>query len=175
MAKATKNTKKKSAAKKPKNSGLTKEEQKLKLTPNEEMFVYYLIQGDSRRLAYKKAYPNCNASDSVVDVKAYNVFNRDKVRIRYNTWRQELAKQRLDEAIILGKKAEAELLDIAFGNKKFTEIVKGEEVERYPTIGERLRALIELRKDYGEIVRAQAEADANAEAGSLEVKIEVVE
>ena len=159
---------------KDKNSKPTKSEKKLMLTPNEEAFIFYLLEGDSRRRAYIKAYPNCNAADNVIDVKAYKVFNRDKVRIRYNELRQELSRQRLDEAIIKGKKAQKAIEDIAYGNKKFTDFYKGEKFEREPNISERLRALSELSKDYNEIIKAEAEAQAQT-TEDIKLSIKVIE
>lgn len=163
------------AKSKKKNNALTKTEKKLLLTPNEELFVFYLLSGDSRRVAYKKAYPNCGAADNVIDVKAYQVFNRDKVRIRYEEGRKELAKRRLDEAIAKGQKAEIELERIAYGDEEYDDYYKGEHYTRKPTINERMKAIIELRKDYGEIVRAQAEADAQYAENSVDLTIEVYE
>ncbi len=175
MAKKLNSGNKKITKNKSNKSALTKEEKSLMLTPNEEMFVFYLLEGDSRRRAYKKAYPNCNAADNVIDVKAYKVFNRDKVRIRYNTLRKELARERLDEAIIKGRKAQKAIEEIAYGGKTFFDYYKGEKFEREPNISERLRALSELSKDYNEIIKAEAMADAQNADDKIDIKIEVVE
>lgn len=169
------NNGKKIQKKKSAKNGLSNEEKSLLLTPNEEMFVFYLLEGDSRRRAYKKAYPNCNAADNVIDVKAYKVFNRDKVRIRYNTLRKEIARERLDEAIIKGRKAQKAIEEIAYGSKTFSDYYKGEKFQREPNISERLRALSELSKDYNEIIKAEAVAEAQSSDDKIDLKIEVIE
>lgn len=89
------------------------------LTKNQEKFIEEIIKGSSQRAAYRAAYPSCKASDKTVDVKASNLFSRDKVRIRY----QELFKASIDKtaddattmrAFIIGelkKMARADLKD----------------------------------------------------------------
>ena len=157
-------------------SGLTAQEKKMILTPNEEDFVFYLLEGDSRRRAYKKAYPNCNADDRVVDVKAYKVFNRDRVRIRYETGLEEIRRQRLQEAIVRGKKADEELEKIAYGLEKYPAYdFTGNEYERFPSIGQRLKAMEILKKDSTEIIKTQAAKEENLNEGSVDINIKVVD
>ncbi|MDY2883838.1 MAG: hypothetical protein SOT71_14420 [Romboutsia timonensis] len=55
----------------------------MSLTTKEEIFVQRLIEGDSQRSAYKFAY-NCEKmKDESIDVKASNLFKKDKIRLRY--------------------------------------------------------------------------------------------
>lgn len=155
---------------------LTAQEKRLILTPNEEDFVFYLLEGDSRRRAYKKAYPNCNADDRVVDVKAYKVFNRDRVRIRYEEGLEEIRRQRLQEAIVRGKRADDELEKIAYGLEKYPAYdFTGNEYERFPSIGQRLKAMEILKKDSTEIIKAQAAKEESLNDSSVDINIKVVD
>jgi hypothetical protein len=65
----------------------------LSLTTKEEMFVQRLIEGDSQRSAYKFAY-NCEKmKDESIDVKASNLFKKDKIRLRYEELKNELKQK----------------------------------------------------------------------------------
>ncbi len=55
-----------------------------KLTAKEEMFIQGIVSGLSQREAYKQAYNTSRMKDETIDVKACNLFKKDKVRIRYN-------------------------------------------------------------------------------------------
>ena len=158
------------------NSGMSKKEKELLLTPNQESFVFYLLEGYTRRRAYKMAYPNCKAEDRVVDVKAYELFHSDKVRVRYEEGRKEIANRRLEEAVIKGQKANEELERIAYGEIKIIEIDKdGNKLEKEMPYSLRLAALKELRKDYGEIVKIQAMENSALSESELNVNIKVLE
>ena len=62
----------------------------MSLTTKEEIFVQRLIEGDSQRSAYKFAY-NCEKmKDESIDVKASNLFKKDKIRLRYEELKNEL-------------------------------------------------------------------------------------
>ena len=57
------------------------------------MFVQRLIEGDSQRSAYKFAY-NCEKmKDESIDVKASNLFKKDKIRLRYEELKNELKQK----------------------------------------------------------------------------------
>ena len=90
----------------------------MKLTDKQEKFVQGLIAGKSQREAYRAAYPNCKASDKVVDVKASKLFDVDKVRIRYNEIHDRLIKEAEDECIVTAKEVLAELKRIGFADIK---------------------------------------------------------
>lgn len=65
----------------------------MSLTTKEEMFVQRLIEGDSQRSAYKFAY-NCEKmKDESIDVKASNLFKKDKIRLRYEELKNELKQK----------------------------------------------------------------------------------
>ena len=54
------------------------------LTPKQEKFIMTLINGMSQRQAYKFAY-NCeNMKDTTIDVRACELFKKDKIQLRYN-------------------------------------------------------------------------------------------
>jgi hypothetical protein len=63
------------------------------LTTKEEIFVQCLVEKKSQREAYKFAY-NCeNMKDESIDVKASNLFKKDKIRLRYDELINELKQQ----------------------------------------------------------------------------------
>ena len=63
------------------------------LTTKEEIFVQCLVEKKSQREAYKFAY-NCeNMKDESIDVKASNLFKKDKIRLRYEELINELKQQ----------------------------------------------------------------------------------
>ena len=65
----------------------------MSLTTKEEVFVQRLIEGDSQRSAYKFAY-NCEKmKDESIDVKASNLFKKDKIRLRYEELKNELKQK----------------------------------------------------------------------------------
>ena len=65
----------------------------MSLTTKEEIFVQRLIEGDSQRSAYKFAY-NCEKmKDESIDVKASNLFKKDKIRLRYEELKNELKQK----------------------------------------------------------------------------------
>ena len=63
------------------------------LTTKEEIFVQCLVEKKSQREAYKFAY-NCeNMKNESIDVKASNLFKKDKIRLRYEELINELKQQ----------------------------------------------------------------------------------
>lgn len=89
-----------------------------KLTDNQERFVQELIKSKTQREAYKTAYPKCKANDNTIDVKASQLFNMDKVRIRYNEIHDRLIQEAEDECIVSAKEVLRELKRIGFADIK---------------------------------------------------------
>lgn len=75
----------------------TKEE---KLTRQQSDFITNLVQGDSQRQAYQKAYPKNKGSDKTIDQKARELFNMGKVRARYEEGMAEVAQRWEEKAIV---------------------------------------------------------------------------
>ena len=120
------------------------------LTENRERFVQGLITGMSQREAYRAAFPNCKASDSVVDVKASQLFAVDKVRIRYEELLKEALKPGEDAAIASAQEILCELTAIGMGSKSFPSYdMFGNEMMRKPSMTARLKALELLGKKHG--------------------------
>lgn len=66
----------------------------IKLTPKQEKFVLGLIEGKSQRKAYIDAgYSTKGKSESYIDMQASTVAKNNKVLIRYEELRQEVAEQ----------------------------------------------------------------------------------
>ena len=68
------------------------------LNVKQEKFIQNIINGMSQRQAYKDAY-NAKYKDEVIDSKASNLFNSDKVQARY----KELLKELEDKSIMSAK------------------------------------------------------------------------
>ena len=127
------------------------------LTENQEAFLYYLVyEGLSQRRAYRKAYTNCNAKDSVVDVKASQLLKVDKVKVRYVTMLEDLRRRRYYNAATKAPQVEDRLYAIAMGRTKFkgTDLF-GNDVDVLPTIPQQTKALAELNKIYNEIMNLE--------------------
>lgn len=138
---------------KPKDA-LTKKEKALILTENQERFLFYIVyEGLSQREAYRKAYPNCHAKDSVVDVKASQLMALDKVRIRYKAMLDDSRRRRYKRAVARAPLMEDRLYKIGMGESKITITNKhGQAVEVYPSVKEQTKALADLSKIYSEIM-----------------------
>ena len=138
---------------KPKDA-LTKKEKALILTENQERFLFYIVyEGLSQREAYRKAYPNCHAKDSVVDVKASQLMALDKVGIRYKTMLDDSRRRRYKRAVARAPLMEDRLYKIGMGESKITITDKsGQTVEVYPSVREQTKALADLSKIYSEIM-----------------------
>lgn len=65
----------------------------LSLTPKQEMFINKLIEGYSQREAYKLSYNAENMKDNTIDRKAYELFNKDYMRARYEELKEELKER----------------------------------------------------------------------------------
>lgn len=122
------------------------------LTPKQERFIQNIVSGMSQREAYKEAY-NAKYKDEAIDSKACNLFNQDKVQIRY----KELMYQLEDEAIMSAKERMKWLTDVINGDiledvPVMTDI-KDDKVNtiKCPTkIDTKLKALDTLNKMSGE-------------------------
>lgn len=86
------------------------------LTPKQERFIQNIISGMSQREAYKNSYNAENMKDEVIDVKACELFNDGKVKVRY----QELMNKLEDKAIMTAKERMIWL----------SEVVKGIQTEK---------------------------------------------
>ncbi len=87
------------------------------LTPKQEKYVQNLIKGMSQREAYKNSYNANNMKDTTIDKKASELFQKGKIRGRYD----ELVKRLEDTAI----------MDAQERMKWLTKVVKGDEKEKY--------------------------------------------
>lgn len=120
------------------------------LTENRERFVQGLIHGMSQREAYRAAFPNCKASDAVVDVKASQLFAIDKVRIRYEELLKEALKPGEEAAIASAQEILVELTAIGMGTKDYPSYdMYGNEISRKPSMTARMKALELLGKKHG--------------------------
>lgn len=134
------------------------------LTHKEYEFVQRLLEGLTRRRAYKKAYPDCNASDRVVDTKAYELMQRGVVRVSFERHLDKLQKEKFNAAFLRGRRADKELEDIAYGTKKYPAYtINGEKYEKEPSLSQRIEALKEIKKDAGEILKTEISADKKSE------------
>lgn len=86
------------------------------LTPKQEKFIQNIVSGMSQREAYKNSYSAENMKDEVIDVRACELFNDSKIKVRY----QELIDKLEDEAIMTAKQRMVWL----------SEVVKGIQMEK---------------------------------------------
>lgn len=86
------------------------------LSPKEEGFVRFMVEGMSQRQAYRRAHPQSKAKDETVDARASEMWKRSKVQVRYkeliaeshnkSIWTREMA---MDEMKWLKDKAKASI------------------------------------------------------------------
>jgi len=120
-----------------------------RLTENQENYVLELIKGKSQREAYRIAYPNCKAADNIVDVKASNLLNLDKVRVRFEELQGRIRKKAEKGAVATAEEVLEELTNIALGRKEYpTHDMFGNEFKKKTTVNERLKALELLGKHH---------------------------
>ena len=111
------------------------------LNIKQEKFIQNIIKGMSQREAYKEAY-EVNYSDGAIDVKASQLFNSDKVQIRY----KELLEELEDKSIMSAKDR----------MKWLTNLINGED----GYISDKLKSIDILNKMSGEyITKIEAEVD----------------
>ena len=65
----------------------------MSLTTKQEIFVQKLIEGYSQRESYRFAYNCSKMKDSTIDVRACELFNDSKVKVRYEELKQELKER----------------------------------------------------------------------------------
>lgn len=80
------------------------------LTPKQEKFVQGLFTGMSQREAYKQAFDTTRMNDNTIDVKACQLANTDKIRIRL----AELTEELKNRNMVTVEKVLNELSHIAF-------------------------------------------------------------
>lgn len=81
-----------------------------KLTIKQERYVQGLFAGLSQREAYKQAF-NCeNMKDETIDVKASELANKDKIRVRLDELKNELKSRNM----ITAERVMAEYAKLAF-------------------------------------------------------------
>ena len=78
----------------------------MSLTPKQEKFIQGVVSGLSQREAYKQAYNAAKMKDNTIDRKAYELFNKDYIRARYN----ELINEFKDKALYTREEAVNDLL-----------------------------------------------------------------
>ncbi len=133
------------------------------LTHKEWAFVQARLGGLTRRRAYKKAYPDCKASDRVVDTKAYELGQRGVVRVSFERHLDAMKENKFNVAFLREQRATKELEDIAYGEKKYKFYKSnGKEYERYPSLAQRMDALKELRRDGSEILKNESAAETKS-------------
>ena len=127
------------------------------LTVKQEKFVQNIVSGMSQRQAYKDAYNAENMKDETIDVRACELFNEGKIKVRY----QELMKKLEDEAIMTARERMIWLSDVVKGNVKHISYgSNGEAYENEAYISDKLRAVDTLNKMSGEYI-TKIEADVN--------------
>lgn len=118
------------------------------LSPKEEGFVRYMVEGMSQRQAYRKAHPQSKAKDETIDSKASTMWKQEKVQKRYkeliaesrdkSIWTREMA---MDEMKWLKDKAKASIESDGVrqaNSKAFVDSVKELNIlgDVYPKDGE---------------------------------------
>lgn len=65
-----------------------------RITKQQEIFVQSLIEGDSQRKAYIKAYPSTKKwKDNSIDCEASKLFNQSKIKQRYDDLLQQVREE----------------------------------------------------------------------------------
>lgn len=95
-----------------------------RLTPNQEEFVQNLIQGQSQREAYKKAFSCVNQKDSTIDAKASKLIKQPKIKQRFDEL-QELLRERQNVKAIMTAEERMEWL---------SKLITGEVQEEYISV-----------------------------------------
>lgn len=121
------------------------------LNAKQEKFILNIINGMSQREAYKDAY-DAKYKDEAIDVKACELFNLDKVQVRY----KELRDKVIEKDIMSAKERMKFLSDIASGKEKDTVYynVHGENtpIEKSADLSTRIKAVDTLNKMTGEYI-----------------------
>lgn len=130
------------------------------LTHKEWTFIQARLDGLTRRRAYRIAYPDCKASDRVVDSKAYELGQRGVVRVSFERHLDAQINDKFKVAFLRGQRATRELEDIAYGEKEYPAYtIDGKEYKKKPSLTQRMDALKELRKDDSEMLKNESAAE----------------
>lgn len=136
-----------------------------KLTPKQEKFIQNIVSGMSQREAYKNSYNAENMKDEVIDVKACELFNDGKMKVRY----QELMSKLEDEAIMTAKQRMIWLSKVVNGEiqeeSKYYDDGEVVVYEKPADISTKIRAVDTLNKMSGEYT---TKIEGNVEIGKLE-------
>lgn len=130
----------------------------MNLTPKQEKFVQNIISGMSQRQAYKDAYDTKKMKDETIDVKACELFNSDKISVRY----KELIKRLEDKAIMTAEERMKWLTKVINCDIKVKQEYDNEVKEYDPYMSDRLKALDMLNKMDGQYI-TKVEADVNSD------------
>ena len=101
-------------------------------------FVTFLVAGDSQRQAYRKAYPKNKSSDKTIDVKASNLFKRDKVRVRYEILMSEIAERCEEKAIVSREEVIQGFAEMAFPERYGGEVADQVRIKALELLGKHL-------------------------------------
>ena len=88
-----------------------------RLSKQQMDFVTYLVEGDTQRKAYRKAYPKNKGKDKTIDEKASRLFSMDKVRTRYQALMAEVTSRCEEKAIVTREEVIQGIVEIAFPDK----------------------------------------------------------
>lgn len=116
------------------------------LTPKQERFIQNIVSGMSQREAYKNSYNAENMKDEVIDVKACELFNDGKVKVRY----QELMNKLEDKAIMTAKERMIWLSEVIKDIQKEKVIVEDIEISKTADLNTKMKAMDILNKMSGE-------------------------
>jgi len=133
-----------------------------KLTPKQEKFVQNIVSGMSQRQAYKDAYNATNMTNETIDVRACELFNDSKVKVRY----QQLMEKLENEAIMTATERMIWLSKIINCDIKIKKEYNNEIKEYDPYISDRLKALDMLNKMDGQYTtKFEGNMDLTIEVG----------
>ena len=100
----------------------------------------------SQREAYKNSYNAENMKDEVIDVKACELFNDGKVKVRY----QELMNKLEDKAIMTAKERMIWLTEVIKDIQKEKVLVEDIEISKTADLNTKMKAMDILNKMSGE-------------------------
>lgn len=133
-----------------------------KLTPKQEKFIQNIVSGMSQREAYKNSYNAENMKDEVIDVRACELFNDSKIKVRY----QELMNKLEDKAIMTATERMIWLSEVVKGIQTEKEAVftDGDVVIKdvEANLSTKIKAVDTLNKMSGEYI-TKVEADVNTD------------
>lgn len=128
------------------------------LSVKQEKFIQNIVNGMSQREAYKDAY-GAKYKDTVIDVRACELFNSSKMQVRY----KELMNRLEDKAIMSAKERMKWLTEVVKGIQ--TNTTYGENGQAYDNeayISDKMKAIDLLNKMDGQYVqKVEADLDLN--------------